>query len=55
MGLAERRAAERFKNEDCPGWLAKIEQAARFPVPVEVAWDELAVADFADDYGCGVR
>ena len=51
MGLAERRAAERFKNEDYPGWLAKIEQAARFPVPVEVAWDELAVADFADDYG----
>lgn len=50
MGLAERRAAERFKNKDYPGWLTKIEQAARFPVPVEVAWDELAVADYADDY-----
>jgi len=51
MGLAERRAAERFRTEDYPGWLAKIEEAARFPVPVEVAWDELAVADYADDYG----
>jgi len=50
MGLAERRAVERFKSEDYPGWLARIEEAARFPVPVEVVWEELAVNDFADDY-----
>jgi hypothetical protein len=50
MGLAERRAAERFRNEDYPGWLARIEAAATFAVPVEVVWEELAVNDFADDY-----
>jgi hypothetical protein len=50
MGLAERRSVERFKNEDYPDWLARIEAAARFPVPVEVVWEELAVNDFADDY-----
>jgi hypothetical protein len=37
MGLAERRGAERFRNDDYPGWQAKIEQAAGFAVPVEVA------------------
>jgi hypothetical protein len=50
MGLAERRSVERFKNEDYPDWLARIEAAARFPVPVEVVWEELAVTDYADDY-----
>jgi hypothetical protein len=50
MGLAERRAVERFKNDDYPGWKARIDQAAGFAVPVEVAWDELAVGDYADSY-----
>src|SRR6185437_1753182 len=50
MGLAERRSAERFKNEDFPGWKARIDEAAGFDVPVEVAWDELAVPDYADRY-----
>jgi hypothetical protein len=50
MGLAERRAAERFRNDDYPGWKAKIDAAAGFDVPVEVAWDELAAADYADSY-----
>ena len=50
MGLAERRSVERFKNEDYPDWLARIEAAARFPVPVEVVWEELAINDYADDY-----
>lgn len=50
MGLAERRSAERFKNEDYPGWKAQIDAAAGFDVPIEVAWDELAVPDYADSY-----
>jgi hypothetical protein len=51
MGLAERRGAERFKNDAYPGWKARIDEAAGFEVPVEVAWEELAVADYADSYG----
>ena len=50
MGLAERRSAERFKNEDYPGWKSRIDAAAGFDVPIEVAWDELAVPDYADRY-----
>jgi hypothetical protein len=51
MGLAERRGAERFKNDDYPSWKSRIDEAAGFEVPVEVAWEELAVADYADSYG----
>ena len=51
MGLAERRGAEQFKNNDYPGWKSQIDEAAGFDVPVEVAWDELAVPDYADRYG----
>jgi hypothetical protein len=50
MGLAERRSAERFKNDDYPGWKARIDEAAGFDVPIEVAWDDLAVPDYADRY-----
>jgi hypothetical protein len=50
MGLAERRSAERFKNEDYPGWKSRIDEAAGFEVPIEVEWQELAVADYADQY-----
>jgi len=50
MGLAERRGVERFKNDVYPGWKSRIDEAAGFDVPVEVAWDELAVADYADRY-----
>lgn len=50
MGLAERRGVERFKNDDYPGWKSRIDEAAGFEVPVEVAWEELAVADYADSY-----
>jgi hypothetical protein len=49
MGLAERRAIARFKTEEYPGWQARIEQAARFAVPVEVVWEELAVPAAARD------
>jgi hypothetical protein len=50
MGLAERRAVEQFKNNDYPSWKAKIDQAAGFDVPVEVAWQELAAEDYASSY-----
>ena len=50
MGLAERRSVERFKNEDYPGWKSRIDEAAGFEVPIEVAWEELAVPDYADMY-----
>ena len=50
MGLAERRGAERFKNDAYPAWKARIDEAAGFEVPVEVAWEELAVAGYADSY-----
>lgn len=50
MGLAERRGVERFKNDDYPGWKSRIDEAAGFEVPVEVAWEQLAVADYADSY-----
>jgi hypothetical protein len=50
MGLAERRSAERFRTEDYPGWKTRIDEAAGFDVPVEVAWNELAVDDYAADY-----
>ncbi len=51
MGLAERRGVERFKNGDYPGWKSRIDEAAGFEVLVEVAWEELGVADYADSYG----
>lgn len=50
MGLAERRAAENFKNDDWPGLKAQVDQAAGFDVPVDVAWDQLAVDDYASSY-----
>jgi hypothetical protein len=50
MGLAERRAIEHFKNDAYPGWLQQIEETAGFAVPVEIVWEELAVADHADSY-----
>jgi hypothetical protein len=50
MGLAERRSVERFKNDDYPGWKSRIDEAAGFEVSIEVAWQELAVADYADSY-----
>ncbi|WP_194911757.1 hypothetical protein [Catenulispora rubra] len=50
MGLAERRSVERFKNEDYPGWKARIDEAAGFDVTFEVSWDELAVPERSDRY-----
>jgi hypothetical protein len=50
MGLAERRAAEKFRTEEYPGWKSRLDEAAGFDLPVEVAWEELAVEGYADRY-----
>ena len=50
MGLAERRGIEHFKTGQYPDWHARIVEAAGFELPVEVLWDELAVADYAESY-----
>src|SRR5262245_13026601 len=50
MGLAERRAAEQFKTEQFPEWQRKLAEAACFDVPIEVAWNELTVDDYASSY-----
>lgn len=50
MGLAERRAVEQFKHDDYPRWKAKIDQVTGFEVPVEVAWEDLAVDDYSGSY-----
>jgi hypothetical protein len=51
MGLAERRAVGQFRDAEYPGWKARIDEAAGFEIPVDVEWDELAVADYAGSYG----
>ena len=50
MGLAERRAAEQFKNNDYPAWKARIDEAAGFDVAIDVLWDELATDEYASSY-----
>lgn len=50
MGLAERRAAAQFKTDVFPGWKSQLDEAAGFEINVDVAWDELAVDEFADRY-----
>ena len=42
MGLAERRATKEFETKWFPHYLAHIQSAAGFTVPVEVAWEQLA-------------
>ena len=50
MGLAERRAAQRWQNDYYPDWKARIDQAAGFDVPVEVSWEQLAEEGYGDSY-----
>ena len=42
MGLAERRAAKEFEDKQYPLLKKEIEEAAKFKVPIEVAWETLA-------------
>ncbi|WP_419898946.1 hypothetical protein [Roseomonas sp. USHLN139] len=55
LGLAERRAIAAYRQDNYPAIEQGIQQAAGFPVPVEVEWDQLAqpgdAASYArDDY-----
>lgn len=43
MGLAERRVVKEFQDKHLPKLMEELEKAAGFAVPIEVAWDQLAV------------
>jgi hypothetical protein len=43
MGLAEKRAAKDFETKQFPELKKRVDDAAGFPVELEVAWDTLAV------------
>ncbi|RYI32722.1 MAG: hypothetical protein EON48_04590 [Acetobacteraceae bacterium] len=55
IGLAERRAIAAYRQEKYPAIEQGIQQAASFPVPVEIEWDQLTLPGDAayyarDDY-----
>jgi hypothetical protein len=50
MALGARRAAQRFKAEVFPDWKRRLDEAAGTGVRIDVAWEELAVDGFADEY-----
>lgn len=55
IGLAERRAIATYRQDKYPAIEQGIQQAAGFPVPVEVEWDQLTLPGDAayyarDDY-----
>lgn len=50
MGLAERRATKEFQEKQFPELRNEIHKLAGFPVPVEVAWEQLAVEGQTDYY-----
>jgi hypothetical protein len=43
MTLAERRIVSEFESGLYPALKTRVEEAAGFPVPIEVRWDTLAV------------
>src|SRR5688572_24712290 len=50
MGLAERRAAQNFKDQRYPALKQRIDEAAGFEVPMDVKWETLAINDYAHLY-----
>lgn len=50
IGLAERRAITAYRQEKYPAIEQGIQQAAGFPVPVEVEWDQLTLPGDAPYY-----
>ena len=50
IGLAERRAIAAYRQEKWPAIEQGIQQAAGFPVPVEVEWDQLTLPGDAAHY-----
>ncbi|MDF2597482.1 hypothetical protein [Methylobacterium brachiatum] len=50
VGLAERRAIAAYRQDRYPALEKAIQEAAGFPVPVEVAWDQLTIPGDAQYY-----
>jgi len=50
MGLAERRATKEFQDKQFIELRNEIHKVAGFAVPIEVAWDQLAVEGQVDYY-----
>ncbi len=50
MTLAERRITTGFQNGEFPALMSRIEEAAGFPVPVEVNWESIAVPGESAQY-----
>ncbi len=50
VGLAERRAIAAYREGRYPAQEKAIQEAAGFPVPVEVAWDQLTIPGDAKYY-----
>lgn len=50
IGLAERRAIAAYRQDRYPVLEKAIQEAAGFPVPVEVAWDQLTLPGDAKYY-----
>jgi len=50
MGLAERRASKEFQDKHFPELSSEIQKLAGHPVPIEVAWDQLAVEGQTEAY-----
>jgi len=50
MGLAERRATKEFQDKQFPELRNEIHKLAGFPVPIEVAWEQLAVEGQTEYY-----
>lgn len=50
MGLAERRATKEFQDKHLPELQNEIRKVAGFAVPIEVAWEQLAVEGQVDFY-----
>lgn len=50
VGLAERRAIAAYRESRYPAQEKAIQEAAGFPVPVEVAWDPLTIPGDAKYY-----
>ena len=50
VGLAERRAISAYRQDRYPALEKAIQEAVGFPVPVEVAWDQLTIPGDAKYY-----
>jgi len=50
MGLAERRATKEFQDKQFASLQTEIQKLAGNPIPIDVDWDQLAVAEMSHNY-----